>query len=129
MIAYTYIWRKFLYVTFFYAIFCRMNPLEWIANYSWGVWFFDKFIRGGYGFSINLKITFMSSGDKPILTLKISVSNFCIFRYFADFDFKIVVLGQNNFGSIASCWVEYWVFEIHIGILKPFVIVSSSSLF
>ena len=71
----------------------------------------------------------MSSGDKPILTLKILVSNFCIFRYFADFDFKIVVLGQNNFESIASCWVEYWVFEIYIGTLKPFVIVSSSSLF
>ena len=35
-----------------------------------------EFIRGGYGFSINLKISFMSSGDQPILTLKISVTDF-----------------------------------------------------
>ena len=30
-----------------------------------------EFIRRKYGFLINLKLSFMSSGDKPILTLKI----------------------------------------------------------
>ena len=35
----------------------------------------------------------MSSGDKPILALKISVTIFFRFRYFADFDIKIVLLG------------------------------------
>ena len=39
----------------------------------------------------------MNSGDKPILTLKISVTNFYRFRYFADFDIRIVFLGQNKF--------------------------------
>ena len=39
----------------------------------------------------------MSSGDKPVLTLKISVTNFTRFRYFADFDIKIVLLSQNSF--------------------------------
>ena len=35
----------------------------------------------------------MRSGDKPILTLKISVIDFGRFRYFADFDIEIVLLG------------------------------------
>ena len=52
-----------------------------------------EFIRREYGFSINLEISFMNSGDHPILTLKISVINFCRFRYFADFDIKILLLG------------------------------------
>ena len=39
----------------------------------------------------------MSSGDKPILTLKISFSNFFGFQYFADFGIKIVFLRQNSF--------------------------------
>ena len=52
-----------------------------------------KFIRREYGFSINSNILFMSSGEKQILTLKISVKNFDIFPYFADFDFEIVLLG------------------------------------
>ena len=34
-----------------------------------------EFIRREYGFSINLKISFMNSDDQPILTLKISVMN------------------------------------------------------
>ena len=38
-----------------------------------------QFIRREYGFSINSKILFMSSGDKPVLTLKILVTNFCRF--------------------------------------------------
>ena len=33
----------------------------------------------------------MSSSDKPILTWKISVTFFCRFQYFADFDFKSVL--------------------------------------
>ena len=39
----------------------------------------------------------MSSGDKPILIMKISVKNFFRFRYFTDFDIRIVLLGQNSF--------------------------------
>ena len=52
-----------------------------------------KFIGREYGFSINLKISFMNAGDQPILTLKISVVNFCRFRYFADFDIKNLRVG------------------------------------
>ena len=44
----------------------------------------------------------MSSGDKRILTLKISVANFCRSQYFADFDFKIVLLGQNSLSQLPS---------------------------
>ena len=35
-----------------------------------------KFIRREDGFSINLKISFMSLGDQPMLALKISVTHF-----------------------------------------------------
>ena len=56
-----------------------------------------EFIRREYWFSINLKISFVSSVDQPILTLKISVTNFCRFRYFADFDIEILLLGQDSF--------------------------------
>ena len=36
----------------------------------------------------------MSSGDRPILTLKMKIldSNFFRFKYFANFDIKIVLL-------------------------------------
>ena len=34
-----------------------------------------------YRFSINSKVSFMSSGDKPILNLKISITNFCRFWF------------------------------------------------
>ena len=44
----------------------------------------------------------MSLDDKPILTLKISVTSFCRFQHFADFDFKIVALGEN------SSQLPYW---------------------
>ena len=63
----------------------------------WILWLELEFIPRDYGFSINSKISFMNSGDKPILTLKISVTNFYRFRYFADFDIRIVFLGQNKF--------------------------------
>ena len=39
----------------------------------------------------------MNSGDQPILTMKISITNFWRSRYFADFDTKILLLDQNNF--------------------------------
>ena len=68
-----------------------------------------KFIRREYGFSIDSKISVMSSGNKPILTLKISVANFSRFRYFADFDIRIVP-GQNSFARIAFCYIECCVF-------------------
>ena len=38
-----------------------------------------EFICREHGFSINSKISFMSSGDKPVLMLKILVTNFCKF--------------------------------------------------
>ena len=73
-----------------------------------------KFILREYGFSINSKISFMSSGDKPILTLKISVTNFFRFQYFTDFDIRIVLFGQNN---LLLNWVLcilnlYWSFKV-----------------
>ena len=44
-------------------------------------------------------------GDKPqsknLDPLKISVKNFFRFIYFAGFDFKLVLLGQNSFNLIA----------------------------
>ena len=43
----------------------------------------------------------MGSGDMPILTQS---------QVFADFDIKIVLLGENSFEWIAFCWVEYCVF-------------------
>ena len=56
-----------------------------------------EFILRKYGSLINSKISLVSSGDKLILTLKISVTNFCRLLYFADFDIKFVLLGQNSF--------------------------------
>ena len=38
-----------------------------------------------------------------ILTLKISVTNFCKFQYFEKFNVKSVLLGQNSFELIAFC--------------------------
>ena len=49
----------------------------------------------------------MSSGDKPKLILKISVKDYADFRYFGDFDIKIVLLVQNSFEWIAFCLVGY----------------------
>ena len=40
---------------------------------------------------------------KPILTLKISVTNFWRFQYVEDFDIKFVLLDENNFEWIAFC--------------------------
>ena len=52
-----------------------------------------EFICGEYGFSIYLKISLMSSGDQPILTFRISVTNFLHISIFSDFDIKILHLG------------------------------------
>ena len=51
-----------------------------------------EFIRRGYGFLMNSKKTFTSSGVKPILNLKISVTNFGRFQYFADINIKIELI-------------------------------------
>ena len=74
--SFTLIWKKILcaIVFYFYVIFCHLDPMAWIANYS-------KWVSFG-----SFKISFMSSGDKPILTLKISV------KLFADFDILQILL-------------------------------------
>ena len=71
-----------------YALFYRLNPLAWTDN------LFTGSIR-------------MGSGDKPILTLKILVRNVFRFQHLVNFDIQIVLLGQNSFERIASCWVKY----------------------
>ena len=60
-----------------------VNWILWpeLRIYLQGVWFFDKI----------LKVSYINSGDNPVLTLKISVTNFSRFRYFEDFDIKIVL--------------------------------------
>ena len=62
-----------------------------------------EFIHREYGFSINLKIPFMSSSDHPVLTLKVSVMCFCRFWYCTDFDIKVLLLSQNSFVWIGFC--------------------------
>ena len=54
---------------------------------SLGVWFSDKFEN----------IIHKLIGNNPILTLKIALTIFCRFCYFADFGIIIVLLGQNIF--------------------------------
>ena len=92
--SFTFIWKK---------IRCHVFLLQ-CQILSFGSSILNcEFIRRQYDFSINSKIWFMSSGDKPILALKISVTNFSRFQYFADFDIRIVLLGQNSFEWIAFC--------------------------
>ena len=55
-----------------------------------------EFIRRECGFSTNSKISLVSSGNELILIMKISATNFCRFRYFTDFDIKIVLFGHNG---------------------------------
>ena len=74
---------------FFYFL-CHILSIEY-SGLSY------EFILSEYGFSIKSKIPFTSPGDKPILTLKITFTNFCRFRYFTDFDIKIVLSGQKGF--------------------------------
>ena len=98
--SFTFIWKKILCHIFLFL--CHILPFG-----SFGL--DAEFILRECRFSIKSKVSFMSSGDKPILTLQISVTNFCRFWHFADFDFKIVLLGQNSFQPFSFCWVEYCV--------------------
>ena len=98
--SFIFIWKKILcYIFLFLCHILPLDPLAWIAN-----------LFAGNGFSINSKISLMSSGDKPKLILKISVKDYADFRYFGDFDIKIVLLVQNSFEWIAFCLVEYCLF-------------------
>ena len=96
--SFTFIWKKILCHIFLFLchilLFGSSGPDA-------------EFILRECRFSIKSKVSFMSSGDKPILTWQISVTNFCRFRHFADFDFKIVLLGQSSFQPFSFCWVEY----------------------
>ena len=110
-----FIWKKDSMPHFSVSMlyFCRLNPLAWIAN----------LFAGSMGFWV------MSSGDKPIRTLKISVTNVCRFQYFAHFNIKFVLLRKNSFEWIAFCSVEYCVFLIYTETLKSchcrlFLIIS-----
>ena len=102
--SFTLIWRKkdlCHIVLFLYHI---------LLSESSGLNF--KLIRKKYGFSIDLKISLMNSGDKPILTLYVSLTNLFRYQYFADFDIKIVFLGQTSFEWIAFCWV-FCILNLH----------------
>ena len=70
-----------------------------------------RFICRGYGFSINSKISVMSSGDQPILIWRISVKNFTDVNILQILILKLYThLAQNSFEWIAFCWVEYILF-------------------
>ena len=75
---------KRFHAIFFYfrVIFCHLDPLAEIAN-----------LFAGNVFLIDSKI-FMSSGDKPVLTLKASFINVFRFQYFADFDINFFFLAK-----------------------------------
>ena len=55
--------------------------------------YFDVWMFCNILISLNLKISFMSLGDQPILTLRISVTNFLQISIVSDFDIKILHLG------------------------------------
>ena len=94
------------------------------------VWILNcEFIRRECGFSINLKISLVSSSNKLILIMKISATNFWRFRYFADFDIKIVFWGHNSVEWISFCWVEYYVLYTYIETSRSFLIIVCSWLF
>ena len=92
---------------YFYMLLCHILSF-WYSGLN------CELIHEVYDFSINLKISLVNSGGKPFLALKISVTNFCRFRYFEDFYIKIELLGQNRFDWIAFCWGEYFVFQTYI---------------
>ena len=78
MIALHSFGKRFHAIFFYFRVmFCHLDPLAEIAN-----------LFAGNVFLINSKISFMSSGDKPVLTLKASFINVFRFQYFADFDIK-----------------------------------------
>ena len=87
-----------------------------------------EFIYREYGFSINSKISFASSG-KPILILKISVTNFCRFHYFADFYIKIVLLGQYSSSEKPSVKLSVVHFKPTLKPLLPLSLALDCFLF
>ena len=69
--SFTFISKKILWQIFLFL--CHILSFG-SSGLNW------EFICRDYGFSTNLKILFMSSGDKPVLTFKISVTNLCNFN-------------------------------------------------
>ena len=106
--SFTFIWKNILCCIFLcsYAIFFLR---AWIA--------------------INSKIWFRSSCNKPILTLKNIITDFCRWQYFAYFDIKVAFLGQYSFEWVALCYVECCLFQTYIEIWNFFAIVTCSWLF
>ena len=111
--GFTFIWKNILCYIFLFL-------LHTLTSGSSGL--NCRFIRREYGFTVNSKISLVSSGGKVIIT-------FYRFPYYADFDIKIVLLGQNSFQWINFCWVEYCVFQTYTKTLKSFVVVTCSWLF
>ena len=69
MIALHSFGKRFCAIFFyFYAIFCRLDPLAWIVNLLKKVRFFDNFENVGHELN-----------DKQVFKLKISVTKFCRF--------------------------------------------------
>ena len=97
----------------FYAIFCRLDPVTWIANLLIG----------------NMVFWWLRNCH----SLAQVVSKFSLWKSqsqnFADFDIKIILLRQNSFEWLAFCSVEYCAFQNYIESLKYFVIVTWSWLF
>ena len=87
-----------LFAKRFCAVFFCFSMPSFVAWILWpelriywqGVWFFDKVEN------IIQELRWSANID-------FSVTNFCWFWYFAGSDFKIVLLGQNNFEWIAFC--------------------------
>ena len=70
----------------FCKIFCKTETFNKIS----GIILRESYIKPFWGIYV-LPI------EKPIVTFKISVTNFCRFQYFENFDIKFLLLGQNNF--------------------------------
>ena len=95
--GFTFIWKKIRC-----HIFLFLCHILLFGSSDWNC----EFIRREYGFSINSKISSMNSGDKPILTLKISVTKFCRFRYFADLILELYFYAKIvRVNSLLLSWV------------------------
>ena len=84
MIASNVSWKRFYAIFLYFSVPSFVVLILWpeLRIYAQGVWFFEKFEN---------TINELRWYDKPILTSKISITSF------AEFDIKIVFLGQNNF--------------------------------